>query len=111
MHLLPTPPSPRAHAFDEEDLCPHCGAHLDDAVLARIGCEASNWTNPGSYRGLAVTPGERMLGKTPYSKGIWIGHVAASAGDVLTEEQVLSLWEIEVYYEVSARFGDPARLS
>jgi hypothetical protein len=108
---LTSPPPPRLHAFDPDDLCPRCGAHLNDAAVGLIGCEAPDWTNPISYTGLAVTPGEQILGMTPFDKGVWIGHAAAVAGASATAQDVFAQWKRRVYVEATARFGDPAPIS
>ena len=103
---LPHPPPPRLHAFDPDDLCSQCGAHLNNAAVDRIGCEARGWTNPLTYTGLAVTPGEQILGKTPFGKGLWIGHAAAVEGAGATAGDVFATWKRHIYAEATARFGD-----
>jgi hypothetical protein len=106
---LSSPPPPRLHAFDPDDLCPRCGAHLSDAAVELIGCEARDWTNPMSYSGLAVTPGELNLGITPFDKGVWIGHAASTAGAGATTKDIFGLWKRKIHAEATARFGDSVR--
>lgn len=89
------PPAPRPHVFDARGLCDNCGCHSADARDQAIGCEAEGWTNPTSYRLLAVTPGERLFGLTPYAKGMWMlegAAAAAEAGRELTSEGLREMW-------------------
>jgi hypothetical protein len=92
------PPSPplRSHSFDADDLCPNCGAHRSESYSAGVGCEAAAWTNPGSYHGLAVTPGERLLGETPYRKGMWLAELARRAESGVSETEAFELWDTEI---------------
>jgi hypothetical protein len=54
-----------------------------------------------------VTPGEQILGMTPFDKGAWIGRAAAAAGTSATARDVFEQWKRKVYAEATARFGDP----